>query len=167
MKENSYLEVKRYFEYLVEKSTFLSDFVGYFQREWANRTGSKAGLKSPYLALFRYELGFDGPDQNTVAVRKIGFSIMYNNVKNDDLDAQYNAIHDAEALALKVIARIRFDSNNQEHFLFNSFLKDSVEINPVELSAAEFGVEVFFNLKNKQLLKVDPSDWNDIDTVCL
>ncbi len=166
MKENSYIEVKNYFENLVEQSNFLNDFVGFFQREWANKTASVKGLKSPTLALFKYELGFDGPDQNTLAVRKIGFAIMFNRVKRDDLEAQYNAIHEAEKLAVKILARIRYDNFLSGHILYNSFLKDSVEITPVELSGSEFGVDVQFNLKNKQNLKIDEADWKDIDNIC-
>ena len=166
MQENSYIQIKNYFENLVNQSKFLNDFVGFFQREWANRTASVKGLKTPSLALFKYELGFDGPDQNTVAVRKIGFAIMFNQIKPDDLEAQYIAIHDAEQLAIKVISRIKYDNNTPNHFLWNSFLKDSVEINPVELSAGEFGVDVLFNFKNKQLLKVNPEDWKDINSIC-
>lgn len=167
MQENSYLEIKQYFENLVEQSNFLFDFVGFFQREWANRTASVKGLQTPSLTLFKYQLGFDGPEENTVAVRQIGFAVMYNDIKADDFEAQYNAISNAEKLALKVLARIRFDHYKNDHFLFNSFIKESVEINPVELSANDFGVEVFFSLKNKQLLKIEPSDWKDIDTICL
>lgn len=166
MNDNSYILTKNYFENLVAQSNFLNDFVGFFQREWANRTASVKGLQSPTLALFKYELGFDGPDNNTVAVRKIGFGIMFNKIKPDDLAAQYQAINDAEFLATKVLARIRYDNFLTDHFLYNSFLKESVEINPVELSGSEFGVEVTFNLKNKQSLKVLTEDWKDIDKVC-
>ena len=124
------------------------------------------GLKAPVLALFNYKLGFDGPDQNSVAVRKIGFAIMFNKIPAGDFQAQYNAIYEAEKLALKVLSRIWIDSQNESHFLYNSFLKDSIEIEPVELSSSDFGVDVIFNLKNKQLLKVDESDWKDLDHIC-
>lgn len=166
MQENSYNQVRTYFKELVEKSTFLNDFVGFSQREWATRTASLKSLSTPYLALFRYELGLDGPRNNTIAVRRVGFAIMYNNIKADDLEGQYNAIHNAEMKAIKVLSRINFDNNFKEHFLYNSFIKESVEINTVELSGNEFGVEVFFNFRNKQLIQVSPGDWLDIEQVC-
>lgn len=166
MKANSYIETKKYFENLVEKSNFLNDFTGFFQREWALKKASVKGLQEPVLSLWKYELGFDGPGENSLAVRKIGFAIMYNTIKLDDLDDQYNAIHDAEQLAIKTLSRIKWDSSQQSHFLHNSFIKDSVEITPVELSGNEFGVDVTFNLKNKQILSVSPEDWKDIDNVC-
>lgn len=166
MEVSSYKIVKDYFENLVEQSNFLNDFVGFFQREWANRNAAFIGLNSPNLTLFKYKLGYDGPEENTIAVRQIGFAIMFNNIKVDDYEAQYNAIDLAEKMAEKVLSRIKFDNHKEGHFLYNSFIKDSVEISPVELSASDFGVEVFFNLQNKQLLKVDPSDWKDIEKVC-
>ncbi|MDR2205750.1 MAG: hypothetical protein LBE36_06320 [Flavobacteriaceae bacterium] len=165
-KQNSYLKIKNYFENIVHQSNFLNEFIGFFEREWTTKKASFAGIKSPVLALFRYELGFDSPNENALAVRKVAFAIMLKTEKPDDFSAQYSAIDVAEKLALKVLSRINFDSNTQDHFLWNSFLKDSVVINPVELSANDFGVEVFFNLKNKQLLKVNIEDWQDIDSVC-
>lgn len=167
MKENSYLQVKDYFENLVQQSNFLNDFVGFFEREWATKTASVKGLKSPCLALFKYNLGFDGPEQNTIAVRKTGFAIMFNDIKAGDYQAQYQAIHDAEALAVKVLSRIRHDNYDDSHFLYNAFLKDSVDISPVELSGNSFGVDVLFNFKNKQKLIVQVEDWKDIPHVCL
>lgn len=167
MEANSYKKMKDYFQELVEQSNFLNDFVGFFQREWANRTAAYTSeLASPNLTLFKYKLGFDGPEENTIAVRQIGFAIMFTKVAKDDFEAQYNAIDLAEQLAIKVMSRIKHDNNNEEHFLYNSLIKDSIEISPVELSASDFGVEVFFNLRNKQLLRVNPTDWKDIEKVC-
>lgn len=166
MHENNYLQLKNYFQDLVEQSNFLNSFVGFFQREWANRSSSTTGLQEPYLALFRYEMGLDGAENNTVAIRSIGFGIMYNNVKPDDYEEQYKAISNAELLAIKVLSRIRHDSYIDGHFLHNAFLKDSVEITPVELSAKSFGVEVSFNLRNSQILSINAADWKDIDNVC-
>ena len=167
MQENSYIKTKDYFENLVNQSNFINDFVGFFQREWADRTASVKGLNSPTLALFKYDLGFEGPEQNTIAVRKIGFAVMFNNIKAGDLDAQYTAIHDAEQLALKILARIRHDNYEKEHFMYNSFIKESVEINPVELSGNEFGVDVLFSMKNIQKLFVIQEDWKDFPHECL
>lgn len=166
MKENSYIITKNYFENLVLQSNFINDFVGFFEREWNSKKASVKGLKSPVLALFKYTLGFDGPNENSLAVRKVGFAIMFNGIKSGDLDAQYLAIDHAEDLAVKILSRMKIDSSDPDHFLYNSLLKDSVEINPVELSAGDFGVDVLFNIKNKQVLKVDPADWKDMDHLC-
>ena len=166
MKENSYIQIKNYFEELVHQSNFLFDFVGFFEREWRAKQASLAKIKVPVLALFKYDLGFEGPEQNSIAVRKIGFAIMFNKIPAGDFSAQYNAIYEAEKLAIKVLSRIRIDSNNPDHFLYNSFLKDSVEIKPVELSSSDFGVDVIFSLRIKQILNVDVSDWKDLNHIC-
>lgn len=166
MKNNSYLKIKDYFEILVSKHKYINEFVGYFSRDLHSKSASRKGIASPYLALFKYEIGLDGSEQNTVAVRKLGFAVMFNNVAPDDFNKQYEAIDTAEQLALSILARIRFDNNKKEHFLYNSLLKDSIRILPIELSAQSFGVEVYFNLKNPQNLVVNPEDWEDIDEVC-
>ncbi|WP_418124221.1 hypothetical protein ACNFU2_06415 [Chryseobacterium sp. PTM-20240506] len=166
MKENSYIETKDYFENLVEQSNFINEFVAFSEREWAAKKAQVGGIKAPVLALFRYELGFEGNDHNTIAVRKLGFAIMFNKIPAGDFQAQYNAIYEAEKLAIKMLSRIMIDSCNPNHFLYNSFMKETVEIKPVELSSSDFGVDVLFSLKNKQILKVDTNDWKDLDQIC-
>lgn len=168
MQENSYNQIRNYFKNLVEQSKFLNGYSGFFQRELVQKiTNYSAPLQAPYLALFDYKLGFDGPDNNTIAIRKIGLALMYNKVKSDDLELQYNAIHNAEQLAAKLMSRVKFDSDNPEHFLYRSLIKDSVEISAVELSATDFGVEIFFSIQNKQLLIMHTEDWKDIPYECL
>lgn len=166
MKNNSYKKIKDYFQYLVSQHTEINAFAGYFNRDLQHQISSRNGITSPYLALFRYELGLDGHKQNTVAVRKIGFAVMFENIPPDDFQRQYQAIDDAEALALSVLSRIQYDNHQKEHLLFNTFIKDSVQILPVELSNYSFGVEVYFDLKNPQNLKVNPQQWNDIHQIC-
>lgn len=163
---NGYLEIKNYFKQLTENSNSIKEFSGFFNRELQNIITSFDGVKNPYLALFKYQLGLDGPKQNTVAVRQIGFAVMFNNVDNEDFELQYQSIDIAEKIALQVLARIQYDNNRKDHILFNSFLKESVQILPVELSNTSFGVEVFFSLRNKQSLSLIAEDWKDINSVC-
>lgn len=167
MKENSYTQIRNYFENLVKQSNFLNDFVGFSSLEWLAKKNSVQGLQEPVLSLWKYELGFEGPENNTIAARKVGFAIMFNTIKSDDLVSQENAKNEAEQLAIKVLSRIRHDNYQSTHLLYNSFIKESVDIVPVELSNDEFGVEVTFSLKNKQLLQVHQEDWKDILPECL
>ena len=163
---NSYLAIKDYFHKLCEKSNHIQGFAGFFSRELKSLESSYKGIESPFLALFEYELGLEGPEMNTKAVRKLGFAIMYNQVAADDFEAQYSAIDKAEKIALKVIARMHYDNNTKGHLLYNSLMKDSVEIRPVELSSSDFGVEVTLSLKNSQALEIKECDWKDIKTAC-
>lgn len=166
MQNNSYLKIKKYFEKLVKNHCGICSFSGYFNRDLQHQESTFDGISSPYLALFKYELGLEGPKQNTIAVRKVAFALMFNDIPADDFEAQYTAIDNAEQLALQVLARVQLDNNNKNHLLYNTFLKDSVRVLPVELSNTAFGVEVYFSLKNPQKLTVDPNEWKDIDKVC-
>lgn len=85
--------------------------------------------------------------------------------KSDDFTGQTAAIDKAEEIALKVLSRISFDSNTIGSLIYNSFLKGSVEITPVELSANDFGVEVFFDLKSPQSLSIELQDWDDFTKI--
>ena len=167
MKETSYLQLKQYFKNIVEQSEFLEDFVGYFSRELRNKEQSVKGLNFPCLALFEYNIGIEGEDMATSsAVRNISFAIL-TDAPADEYEKQYEAIDTAEKLALKVASRLRYDSHNTAHFLYKSFLKNTLEIKPIELDISRlFGVEVSFQMKNIQSLKLNADDWKDIDTTC-
>lgn len=163
---NSYLRLKDYMQHLATQHTAIQAFAGYSNRDLLTQVASRDGIASPYLALFDYKLSLFGPEQRTVATRKLGFAIMLNQVNTNDFQAQYTAIDQAETIALQIIARIRYDNNQKNHFLWNAFIKESVKINPVELSANSYGVEVFIHFKNPQALSLQPDNWKDVDTVC-
>lgn len=164
-KNNSYLKLKDYFKELVEDSNFLNSFSGYFQRELQNKEGNDE-LTEPYLAIFDYSVGLSGPEQNTISVRKLTFAIIFNNVPEDDFELQYKAIDEAEEMVLQVLAKIRYDSSIEEHFLHNSFIKDSVTIEPVELNEKSFGSVGYVELKNNKSLKLLPEKWKSINNIC-
>ena len=60
MRGTSYLELKKYFNQIVEKSEFLEDFIGYFSRELRNKEQSSRGIQFPCQALFNYNFGIEG-----------------------------------------------------------------------------------------------------------
>lgn len=166
-KSTSYLILKNYFQNLVKKSTFINDFSGYFARELHDKQGSYSGVAYPCLALFGYGIDVEGEQLQSSAVRTMNFGILIGDTPAGDYEAQYSAIDRAEALAMKVLARMRYDSNKQEHFLYGALQKNSVEIRPVELDGVGlFGVEVSFKLKNIQSLKMNTNDWEDVDKIC-
>lgn len=167
MKPTSYIELKKYFENLVENSNFLNSFVGYFSRELHNKQTSYDGIKAPFLCLFGYGIELEHNDYSSQAVRNINFGILFNNIPAGNYEEQYQAIDDAERLAFRVIARVRMDNNNEEHFLYRTFINNSLEVTPIELDGdGLFGVEVSFKLSNVQSLMVSPDDWKDIEKVC-
>lgn len=161
-----YLTLKNYFENLATQATFLNGFAGFFNRELISKINEYDSLRSPYLALFKYNINLQGSEQNTQALRQLGFAISFNNISAGDYDAQYAAIDMAEKLAIKVLARIKYDNNIRSSFLWNSLVKESVQIIPFELESGDFGAEVLFSLKNPQALVLEPDDWDDITSVC-
>ncbi len=154
-KNNSYSTMKGYLKQVVSEHPHIKGFVGYSSSELHKKQNDFDGIASPFLAMFKYELGLDGEKLNTIGVRKFGFAVMRSDVPTDDFEAQYEAVDECEALALSVLARINYDNNNPKHFLHNSFLKNTAKIKPVELSANSFGVECYFSLRNKQYLGLD------------
>ena len=161
-----YLTIKDYFEHLGTHAKFLKGFAGFFDRELLTKINSYDGLENPYLALFKYSIALEGNEQNTQANRQIGFVIAFGKIDAGNYAAQYKAIDDAEKFAFKVLARIKYDNARKDFFLWNSLIKESIQINPFELENGEFGAEVFFNIKNPQSLVCDITDWDDLTDKC-
>lgn len=166
MQSTDFLAVKNYFENLVAQSTHLKDFTGIFSKEFFNKKDSFAGLQSPVLAMFKYELGYESQGQNKLAVRKLGFSIMFGDMEPNDFAMHYQKISEAEILANKVLARIEYDSYQQNTVMYNCYLPNTVQILPVELSYNHVGVDVFLSIKNAQNTKVLLEDWKDLENIC-
>lgn len=162
---NSYLKLKDYFKDLVSKSVDVKSFVGYFQRELIQKDGGDE-LESPYLAIYGYGNSLSGPEQNTISVRKISFAVMYKDIPDDDIELQYKAVDDAEAIIMEFLGRIRMDAHDPAHFLYKAFQKEGTEIVPVELSITSFGSEVSLEFKNNQSLKMQPEKWTDNPQTC-
>lgn len=97
----------------------------------------------------------------------MNFGILIGDVEPGDYEKQYETIDSAEKLAKKIIARMNFDSNKQDHFLYGALIKNSVEIRPIELEGVGlFGTEVSFKLKNFQSFKLLTEDWKDVEKIC-
>ena len=162
-----YLQLKKYFAHLAQKHKEIKENVGYFSREIIEKTNSFAGIASPFLAIYDYELGLDGGELNTLGKRKMVFSIIFANAPFDDFEAQQEKIDQAEQIALQLLARIRWDSNDKNHFLYNAFEKDLTKIYPVEEPQAHlFGVEVEIHFSTKQPLQINPEHWEDVFLTC-
>ena len=72
-----YKQLKDYFHHLAEKHKVIQEHVGYFSREIIEKQSSFAGIASPFLAIYDYELGLDGGELNTLGRRKLVFSIVF------------------------------------------------------------------------------------------
>lgn len=162
-----YLALKNYFHHLADKNKLIQGSVGYFSREIIEKASSFNGIASPFLAIYDYELGLDGGEQNTVGVRKITFSIVFADAPLDDFEGQQAKIDQAEQIAIQLLARLRWDSNDKNHFLYQSFQKELTKIYPIEEPQAHlYGVDVVVHLRTQQSLRVNPDDWHDVFLTC-
>lgn len=162
---NSYLKMKNYFAELVENSKDINSFSGYSSAELKTKEANDE-LEEPYLAIFDYSLGLSGPEQNTISVRKLSFAVVFNNIPEDDFELQYKAKDDAEDIVLQVLAMIKHHSSINDHFLYNSFMKDSVEVDELDLNARSFGSVCYLELKNNKALKLQKERWNYVPDNC-
>lgn len=165
-RSNNYNRIRNYFKNLSEKSTLLKDFAGFLDRELRNKTNSFTGISSPFLHLWKYQKGYLGENQQTMAVISVGYAILKNNISVTDFEAIYDAVDECEKIAHHVNSRIRYDSNDPNHFLFNSYLKDRTRIEPIYMEEVGFGVEVQVFFQNPQPIKLNPDEWTDIESVC-
>ncbi len=163
----TYDKVMRYFEQLVEKSNYLTGFVGFSDRQLTEIINGHSGLQDYSLILFGYSGTLDGNKQRTLASRTISFAIL-KPVKSDDFEEQYATIGEAERIGLHVMSRINYDSQLPDHFLYNSFEKDSVRFNEVMAKDTDnlYGMEFHFRVKNSEPLTISPFEWADLKNLC-
>lgn len=162
-----YIQLKQYFTHLAQKHKEIKASVGYFSREIIEKASSFSGIASPFLAIYDYELGLDGGELNTIGKRKIVFSIVFADAPYDDFEAQQECIDQAEHIALQLLARIRWDNNDKNHFLYKALEKDLTKIYPIEEPQAHlFGVEVELHFTTTQSLQVNPNHWEDVFLTC-
>ena len=162
-----YLQLKNYFHHLADKHKKIKEKVGYFSREILEKTNSFAGIASPFLAIYDYELGLDGGELNTIGRRKVIFSIIFSDAPHDDFEGQQKKIDEAERIALQLLARIRWDNNDKNHFLYGTFEKELTRIYPIEEPQAHlYGVDVEVHFKTKEPLVANAEDWEDVFLTC-
>lgn len=162
-----YLKLKKYFQHLAQKHKQIKESVGYFSREILEKSSSYNGIASPFLAIYDYELGLDGGELNTIGTRKITFSIIFADAPHDDFEGQQQKIDQAEQIAMQILARIRWNSNDRKHFLYGAFQKDMTKIYPIEEPQAHlYGVDVVVHFRSPESLSVNPNDWEDAFLTC-
>lgn len=151
---------------LAKHCLHINDFVGYHKEELDNKIDSYTGIKSPFLALWKYVKTKEGKDQEAQDVIHLSYVILMQNIPEDDFDAQYQAIDHCEIIADIINARIRADHHKPQTLVHRSFLENRTRIEPVVMSHLAFGVEVHLFFKNRNFLQLNADDWEDIDSVC-
>lgn len=165
----TYKLVREYLESLATKHMEINDFCGMSVQQLADKISSTAGINSPIMVFFGYQWKLDGNNQRAFNTRSLSFSILYNNIKNDDFEAQEIAENNAERIGLEVLSRIHIDSLMPETgWLYKNFLKESVIGRLLEREGADgfYGMEFHFDLKVLETLMVTKDMWTDGDRFC-
>lgn len=157
-----------YFQSLNEK---LVDFPedSFFRMDLEEIMGSfRSGINFPAMTV-------ESPDgdaensigSNSVVGRLFAFTVFQNPTKGD-FAQQNEMIDQCERIGLKIIARMRHDSFEKTHMLYNRFNANSVKwtkIGPL-FNEELFGYRFTGIITGSESLNIDPADWSDIDTVC-
>lgn len=159
-----------YFDYLVEQHHVLETSVGFSKQELHNSLGKLKGKKYPLLALYGYEGKLKGPQQRTLAIRTISFSVVFGGIAINDIKKQYKAIADSEEYGLQILSRINYDSKTVKsgHWLYRNFNKESVEFSELrtDTEAALYGMDFSFDLVVSEPLVLVGSHWKDEKKLC-
>ncbi len=162
---------KQIIDYFENLNTNLKDFPekSFFRMDLMEITGSfRTGINFPAMTVESPDLdGSESSVHNSVIGRMFAFTV-YVSPQNGNF-AQLNEQMDlAEKIAWKVIARMRHDARDPEHFLYNRFLVSSVrghKVGPV-FNELLHGYRMTGLITGSESLKVDAADWDDIDLTC-
>lgn len=162
----SHQDIIAYTKSLSENS---EDVLDHFRFDQTELQGAiRSGIQFPAFALESHEGDFSGSTiHNTVLNKTFAFSILLD-PKRGNYDQQNEYLNVAEAIGIQFIARMRLDSSNKEHFLHKALKIDEVKFHKVGpiFSSKLYGYRFEVSLNNNGSLKVDPSKWKDIDSVC-
>lgn len=105
---------------------------------------------------------------STIASRTPAFTI-YMNPDDHDYDAQDAALDKCEAIGLKILARMKHDSLDPNHLLYDKFDKISwswIQVGPI-FTEKLYGYRFLGTFDSNESLQVDHNDWKDLDNNCL
>mgnify|MGYP003636553395 CR=1 FL=1 len=142
---------------------------GFFRMDITEIKGAfRSTVEFPALVMESYEGNFDDSNlQTNVNDRTFAFTI-YTKPKNGDYDDQNLQLDMAEAIGLKVIARMRYDAGQKDHFLYTRFKVNTVtyaKVGPI-FNEQLYGYRFIGSIKGLETLVLNPSDWNDAPTLC-
>lgn len=156
-------------DYFEQIATNLKDLNGFFRMDLVEIQGSfRSNAQFKCLVLESHEGNFESSNtQQSVNDRTFAFTI-YDKPRKNDFDDQNLKLSECEAAGLKVIARMRHDAFQPNHFLYNKFFVETVsyaKVGPV-FTEGLYGYRFIGSIKGHESLKLNPTDWNDDPTVC-
>lgn len=106
-------------------------------------------------------------DQNSVISRMFAFTV-YMNPEKENYNEQNEMVDLCEIIGKKILARMRYDARIPEHLLFNKFKVSSakwIKVGPI-FTEGLYGYRFTGIIEGNEPLKVDPEDWDDINSTC-
>lgn len=167
--ELSYIAVDTLLKDFAQKHVGINSYCGTSLQELHEMIISSIGFQAPILVFFNYTSRLSGTDQRTFNTRTVSFSILYNQISIDDYQAQREAVNNAEAIGLDIMARINIYSKMQESgWLYNNFDKNTVRYNEIDNAeiSGHYGMEFHFEIKTVQPLTVNKAKWSDGNIFC-
>lgn len=166
MAEISHSVLVAYFQNIQINLKGLEDF---FRMDLAEvKSSFRSGADFPCLVAESHESDFgDSKPNQTVQNRFFAFTVFYNPEKGNFTE-QNEMLDASEKMGLKIIARMKYDSNKPDHFLFNRFKAESVKNHKVGPLFNEqlYGYRFTGEILATQPLVINADDWEDIDSVC-
>jgi hypothetical protein len=164
----SHIDVVNYFKEAVAQSIHIEDS-NFFRMDITEIQGQmRKGINSPCLALESHEGNFENSKpNNSIDVKTFAFLIL-GKPQHNNFDDQNQVLDQTELIGKKFLARMRYNSTQPAHKLYGVFdlsLCNYHKVGPIYLGWYGYRFEV--TLKPKKIdLKVNPEDWQDIDSAC-
>lgn len=158
-------------EYFRQLNANLNDFgeKSFFRMDLTEIEGSfRTGISFPAMAVESPDLDGNDSSVNNSVIGRAFFFTVYMNPRKSDYAGQDAAVDLCERIGWKIIARMRHDATNPDHFPYNKFKVASVSAIKVGPLFTEhlYGYRFGGLISGGESLKVDPADWKDLDQIC-
>jgi hypothetical protein len=162
----SHSVIINYYQQLQQNLIGLEDF---FRMDLTEIQGSfRSDANFPCLTVESHESDLGKSQFNqSVNDRSFAFTVFYN-PENGNYDEQNQMLDASEAMGFKIIARMRYDATQKNHFLFNRFKAETVKTQKIGPLFNEqlYGYRFTGEITGPQPVILDADDWLDIDAVC-
>ncbi len=157
-----------YFENLNAKSVYFAEN-SFFRMDLSEITGAfRKGITFPAMSVESPEGDAEGSTKNNSVLNRTGAFTIWEKPRTGNFQEQTEKIDDCEKIGLKIIARMRLDNANPASSLYGKFDAASVrwiKVGPI-FNEGLYGYRFTFTIAGSESLKVDPNDWEDIESVC-
>lgn len=162
---------KTLIDYFESLNTLLVDFGenSFFRMDLSEITGAfRSGITFPAMAVESPDGDLeDTSNNNSVLGKDFAFTV-YKKPTSGNYEEQNQFLDDCETIGLKIIARMRYDAMDNDHFLYNRFDPSTVnyiKVGPI-FNENLFGYRFTGKIKGSKSLQINPEDWSDLNSPC-